>query len=180
LLNCLDPHASHTAHQTLLLTLRTKPFTPQADDLIVDATVALLREHGLMDAKAMVVEDASVLLAAAEKALVIRAAEAAAREAEAAEAELAPVSSEVAHVVDALKRSPLMLTVGGDAPGLAALAGLVSMRAAPDTVHASGMLMRSLPLLLFVCVACTYFTLKSKQTWLTLLHSSLPNPRPTT
>ena len=116
----------------MLLTLLRQPLpNPQADDLIVDATVALLREHGLMDAKAMVVEDASVLLAAADKALAVRAADAAERAAAAAEAEaeLAPVSGEVAHVVDALKRSPLMLTVGGDAPGLSALAGLVSVRA---------------------------------------------------
>ena len=94
-----------------------------ADDLVVDASVALLREHGLMDAKELVRNDASVLLAAADKALAIRAAEAAEREAEAI---LAAVPEEFAAVADALKRSPLMLEVGGDHPGLASISQLVS------------------------------------------------------
>jgi hypothetical protein len=91
----------------------------QPEDLIVDATVALLREHGLMDAKELVRNDASVLMAAAEKALAIREAEAAERAAAAA------VPDSLAGVADALKRSPLMLEVGGDHPGLEAIAELV-------------------------------------------------------
>jgi hypothetical protein len=97
------------------------PPLTQSDDLLIDASVALLREHGLMDAKELVRNDASVLMAAAEKALAIRAAEAAER---AAEAALAEVPAEFATVADALKRSPLMLEVGGDHPGLAAIAHL--------------------------------------------------------
>jgi hypothetical protein len=86
-----------------------------------------------------------VLLEAAEEVLANREAEAKAAAA-AAEAEAAAVPEDLAHVADALKRSPLMLTVGGDAPGLAAIAGLVSeagawvcmraMRATPPATHA--------------------------------------------
>jgi hypothetical protein len=100
-----------------------------SDDLLIDASVALLREHGLMDAKEMVRNDATILLAAADKALAIREAEAAER---AAEAVLAEVPAEFAAVADALKRSPLMLEVGGDHPGLAAISQLVRLGLGAD------------------------------------------------
>jgi hypothetical protein len=48
----------------------TPPLQKQADDLIVDAAVVLVREKGLMDAKALVASDVEVLLEAADKALV--------------------------------------------------------------------------------------------------------------
>jgi len=67
--------------EALLSCIPFKPFThptihllqssrQQPDDLVIDAVVVLLREHGLMDAKAMVAADASVLVPAAEQALV--------------------------------------------------------------------------------------------------------------
>jgi hypothetical protein len=43
---------------------------PQSDDMVVAATVELVREHGLLDAKELVRGDASILLAAADKAKV--------------------------------------------------------------------------------------------------------------
>ena len=83
--------------------------------------MVLLREHGLMDAKAMVAADLSVLVPAVETAKAKWAQEEAER---AAEAELAAVPAEFADAVDAIKRSPLMLDVLGDAPGLSAVAAL--------------------------------------------------------
>ncbi|KAI8476494.1 MAG: GlcNAc-domain-containing protein [Monoraphidium minutum] len=87
-----------------------------SDDEIVGAAVVLLREHGLMDAKALVAKDASVLVPAVSKAKARWAQEAAERAAEA--------MGEFAHVLDAIKRSPLMLDLPADAPGLAAAAEL--------------------------------------------------------
>lgn len=86
---------------------------------MIGATVVLLRQHGLLDAKAMVAKDPTILLAAAEKAKAQWEAEEAARLAE------AEVPEEYAEVIDALKRSPLMLSLPGDAPGLDAVAHLV-------------------------------------------------------
>ena len=60
-----------------------------------------------------------MLLGAVDKAL-------AAREAAVAERELTAVPDELSAVADALARSPLALTVGGDHPGLAAIADIVS------------------------------------------------------
>ncbi len=40
------------------------------DEAVIAGTVQLLREHGLMDAKEMLLSDASVLLAASAKGLV--------------------------------------------------------------------------------------------------------------
>jgi hypothetical protein len=135
--------------------------------------VSLVREHGLMDAKAMIASDATVralpvelpppACAASglpwacladrgcrlvslhppiptdpnhqiikERAPAVQAqieAEAAARAAEAA-ALLSDVPAELADVLDALKRSPLMLELPATHPGLAAIAHMVRAWAA--------------------------------------------------
>lgn len=96
--------------------------------------VALVREHGLLDAKEMARANLSVLTSASPKVaarLQAEAAEAAATAAEAAAGVGAPVPRELAAAVEAVKRSPLMLALPGDHPGLEALAGLVSCQPPP-------------------------------------------------
>ncbi|KIZ06116.1 hypothetical protein MNEG_1836 [Monoraphidium neglectum] len=104
------------------------------DALIVASCVLLMRVEGLFDAKELVRSDASILIDVSKEVARIEAEEAAARAAEEAaaaalaEAEAAgeAVSSDedVAHVVDAIKRSPLMMDVPSTTAGLAAVAGL--------------------------------------------------------
>ena len=116
----------------------------------------LVRERGWFDAKNAVADDASVLLAAADRALVIREEEEAERAAALAEAEAAaaaeaageeapaapaPVSAwsapaapkaaavpagPVGSAIDAIKRSPIMLELAPSAKGLSAVSKLVS------------------------------------------------------
>jgi hypothetical protein len=112
----------------------------------VDAATVLLREYGLLDAKELVRADASILLAAADKAQAIREAEAAERAAALLAAELpagwgprdieeeetpafsfaaaAAAPSKVASVIEAIRRSPLMLELEPTHTGLAAIAGM--------------------------------------------------------
>ena len=115
-------------------------------DSTADAVAALVRQHGWFDAKNMLAADVSVLSDAADAVLVRReeeakaAAEAAAlaeAEAEAAAAEEAsiPVAAPVAAapagayaaLLDAIKRSPVMLELAPSAKGLAAVDGMVSI-----------------------------------------------------
>ena len=99
--------------------------------------VALVREHGLLDAKELVRRDASALKDAAPKVAARLAAEAAAAAefaAAAAAASAAPVPRELAAAADAVKRSPLMLALPGDHPGLASLADLVRFCAGAGTL----------------------------------------------
>jgi hypothetical protein len=125
-----------------------------------------VRQEGLLDAKEMVRKSADVLVGAAEAARLQEEAEAAAAAAEAeAEAEAAaaaaaeaeaeaevpvaaaiPVAAPIAAppgafagVLDALKRSPLMLDLPADHPGLATIAGMVSAG-----MWGAGALLRSL------------------------------------
>jgi colicin import membrane protein len=110
--------------------------TLQSGDEIIAGATQLLREEGLLDAKAMVAQDASVLLKAAQTAAAIAAAEAeaaaaeaaAALEAEAAEAAAAAGGAaalgDVKLVIDAIRRSPLMLELEPTHPGLAAIADM--------------------------------------------------------
>jgi hypothetical protein len=118
-------------HSTPCLT--PSPSTPQADSQIIAGATHLLREHGLLDAKSLVAADASVLLQAAKLAQAQAEAEAAAAAAEAAALAEAEVAAEgaraattVASVMDAIKRSPLMLDLPATHPGMSSLAGMVS------------------------------------------------------
>ena len=105
--------------------------------------MALVREHGLLDAKALVAADASIVAREAprvarmleeEAARAAAEAEAAAAEAEAAAANggsapvhaaPAPVATgPIAQVIDAVKRSPLGLELFADSRGVAAIAGM--------------------------------------------------------
>ena len=75
-----------------------------------------------------------------QPAQVVRAREAAERAAELAameaEAELAAMPTELSTVAEALKRSPLSLTVGGDHPGLNAIANRVRKLPTPAWIPA--------------------------------------------
>jgi SWI/SNF-related matrix-associated actin-dependent regulator 1 of chromatin subfamily A len=136
LADCPTPH-KHNSHQ-------------QPDLVIIAGAAYLVRQEGLLDAKEMVRKSADVLVGAAEAARLQAEAEAAAAEAEAeaeaaaaaaaeaeAEAEVPaaaaiPVAAPIAAppgafagVLDALKRSPLMLDLPATHPGLATIAKLV-------------------------------------------------------
>jgi hypothetical protein len=97
--------------------------TLQSGDEIIAGATQLLREEGLLDAKAMVAQDASVLLKAAQTAAAIAAAEAEAAEAAAAAGGAAALG-DVKLVIDAIRRSPLMLELEPTHPGLAAIADM--------------------------------------------------------
>jgi predicted NACHT family NTPase len=119
---------------------------------VIDSVTLLVREVGYFEAKNYISQDAEVLAEAAEEVLANREAEAkaAAEAAAAAEAEAAAAAAEeeaaaalatsapapvtaapaaaqgaFASVLDALKRSPLMLDLPATHPGLATIAQLV-------------------------------------------------------
>ncbi|KAI8469399.1 MAG: hypothetical protein J3K34DRAFT_423898 [Monoraphidium minutum] len=86
-----------------------------SDDAIIDGSLYLLREHGLLDAKAMVAKDAAVLKTAAAAASAAAGVPAASK-------------ATISAALDAVRRSPLMTDLTGqegmEAPTLAAIANM--------------------------------------------------------
>jgi hypothetical protein len=149
-------------HQHAATCASLSPPPPQPDDLVVAACTQLLREHGLLDAKALVASDAEVLVAAAEAAQAKAAAEAAAAAAEAEAAALAAEAEAAAEaaaavpvalpragkptlegVLAALERSPLQLSLQPGHPGLDAISDMVRARGAAADAAGPGLSRRA-------------------------------------